>query len=1659
MAHNSDLGLTEGFPGSQDGTEVSLQQQDWYEAWNAEPGFESRKAAPEITPEQANGNARTFLVTEEGQVEGADRHVRLKEAGPDLHPPEEGLRADEEEVDESVQEEVIKDKYWMQAPQDEDESARAPTPVDLGFPFPPSLKLDLVRILTRAKAATDHAMLIKTGSFSHEGLASQTAPLEPALRGSAPTTAGPPAQRNGRKKRNTKKERGQKIPVNETKRKRAGEGVEKNGRRGRRFPVVTCKPGVKPKTMVLPPEMPSDRAFQNGSGHFATVDPSWELYRRQPVRAEFPRSTPDLPVLSLGGMLEDAAGAERAYTALDDIFKEAELRELVEQVTGGGNRGQGRPRGLSEGFGVSREGFGVSRGSFSAEIRAAQAGEGFTEEFPSSETPGSGEDTVENVAAGALEMAPRAVRDFVTQALYGQHSQPEEEDLDATPSTRPVLEGAPSAAEAPQGAPVHFPPKSSPRQPIATSEAADASPRTAVAPQRPTSERAHRGAGIDGGAESMDPVQEMHLRMPRDFLSLANDVYAMERRGSSTFPSTRLARAPQHALITPQPVHFSEWFPENPQPFRPEHYQNLQTPRAAFQPPRQKLQPRRAANRQAPNLYEEAPNFIRRQARAGPDADDGFENQFGASVAYAQEEDRFYGQEAIVAAARARALERHARNWALWYDPETDRPTGRQNGSRTSPAGRTAATEWDARGGGQSPGVRGPRASRPGSRGIFAEDDVHMNDRLQEEQFRAAETNQRCPVERFSDPAYVSRTATTAEALLGLSLDLLTEEGRPHAAAAALSFDPYQTPGSYPNSGGAGGAQGFGGESRGLEVWQTRHGLAPAFQSLGGAAADRGLGRLEIAFSEEANERARAVPWYPGAAGEALGGRPREEGMVRRVQRVVTPVPNPFPPRQGPIRPTPSVFTPGRGNQTRPLSPESEWSRGAFPLDLQGALAAAARWLPEGAFPPERLGGTWTSTPTVLTPAESWAGGWLNQEESAFSPVVSQEGSHEYVGWGPGQPWDATWQAQVNEGPVSEEDEPLILRCRSTDTGSKRKRDAPAHERRTRGRQGSTGASKRRESKERDKQQVECGHNQQEASKGAKKKRERKGGGRQAVSSKRGRTGAEFGSADEPPLADGGARDTESAQGLEALLQSEGPSFLPPDFLTDLDGLDANLEVRLGRVIMATPEVGLNLPVEEGRPENARAAGGVKRRKAPRGEHSAQDTRGSSRQRETRGGDGRALAPGVLAVLNAWFHDHFKNPYPTDEEKAELAAQCNLQVKQINNWFGNKRMRLKRTIMQTLETRVPPGASVSAAEHRSGAPPTLPRPTPLPTPTPERGAQSPPAEALELSRVRRGSGSRSSGKRTRWDGDRSPIRHALRSPESGGDPAAYSMFEALLESVRLGDLAQGRPQEAPEAVEGLHDPTEARTPTGDEEHWAAAERSGHVSGVFRRNLTAEAVAMRDAETETAWGGFSEAVPALEEEMETEAERRAEADGAVEVPPLDCQDGVPSQERNETLQRMQSQKEAMERAYESCFGAASGGLEVSVVDAPTSEAPGASAAPPPQCDPPLAAETDTQEDRNEEAGPQHSTSPEPGDTWHEAPPGDARVAEPESGAEPRTPEGSAGCPPEAEGAMVSRESPQTTRSAQTPEEQGITEANVATPAAERTVFESLESFFQ
>jgi len=55
----------------------------------------------------------------------------------------------------------------------------------------------------------------------------------------------------------------------------------------------------------------------------------------------------------------------------------------------------------------------------------------------------------------------------------------------------------------------------------------------------------------------------------------------------------------------------------------------------------------------------------------------------------------------------------------------------------------------------------------------------------------------------------------------------------------------------------------------------------------------------------------------------------------------------------------------------------------------------------------------------------------------------------------------------------------------------------------------------------------------------------------------------------------------------------------------------------------------------------------------------------------------RNLSKNATEILEHWFKSHLPKPYPTDEEKDQLARECSLSLVQINHWFGNKRIRYK----------------------------------------------------------------------------------------------------------------------------------------------------------------------------------------------------------------------------------------------------------------------------------------------------------------------------------------------------------------------------------------------
>ena len=54
-------------------------------------------------------------------------------------------------------------------------------------------------------------------------------------------------------------------------------------------------------------------------------------------------------------------------------------------------------------------------------------------------------------------------------------------------------------------------------------------------------------------------------------------------------------------------------------------------------------------------------------------------------------------------------------------------------------------------------------------------------------------------------------------------------------------------------------------------------------------------------------------------------------------------------------------------------------------------------------------------------------------------------------------------------------------------------------------------------------------------------------------------------------------------------------------------------------------------------------------------------------------------------ILNEYFYSHLSNPYPSEEAKEELARKCKITISQVNNWFGNKRIRYKKNIVKAQE--------------------------------------------------------------------------------------------------------------------------------------------------------------------------------------------------------------------------------------------------------------------------------------------------------------------------------------------------------------------------------------
>jgi len=55
----------------------------------------------------------------------------------------------------------------------------------------------------------------------------------------------------------------------------------------------------------------------------------------------------------------------------------------------------------------------------------------------------------------------------------------------------------------------------------------------------------------------------------------------------------------------------------------------------------------------------------------------------------------------------------------------------------------------------------------------------------------------------------------------------------------------------------------------------------------------------------------------------------------------------------------------------------------------------------------------------------------------------------------------------------------------------------------------------------------------------------------------------------------------------------------------------------------------------------------------------------------------------ATTVLRSWLFQHLVHPYPTEEEKRQLAAQTKLTLLQVNNWFINARRRILQPMLDS----------------------------------------------------------------------------------------------------------------------------------------------------------------------------------------------------------------------------------------------------------------------------------------------------------------------------------------------------------------------------------------
>lgn len=199
--------------------------------------------------------------------------------------------------------------------------------------------------------------------------------------------------------------------------------------------------------------------------------------------------------------------------------------------------------------------------------------------------------------------------------------------------------------------------------------------------------------------------------------------------------------------------------------------------------------------------------------------------------------------------------------------------------------------------------------------------------------------------------------------------------------------------------------------------------------------------------------------------------------------------------------------------------------------------------------------------------------------------------------------------------------------------------------------------------------------------------------------------------------------DEQSSEIEEILAQFENPTFPLEEVNTEkdeewqplerkyLDGINRIKEDTIMKQIQLDKDMEKALTNSEEvlrnhrdfRPIDEKDFSNIRQSISKRFEHSKNNIRGEAatkilvlrREIEQQGRKRRNFDKNTTDILQNWFHDHRQNPYPSDQEKAELAKQCNIKISQVNNWFGNQRIRTKQQALRMQEDERERAASMA----------------------------------------------------------------------------------------------------------------------------------------------------------------------------------------------------------------------------------------------------------------------------------------------------------------------------------------------------------------------------